>query len=689
MSCTWPEVRGIKINYRQSRLKRSAPRIKLAQSSIRKTAGGFRDVTRGRGSLTTSVISDERSEDEHKKSSQNAYAMDAFDAQVMKFLSPHERKAYAKLSDRERKKLKSLKIRNGSGSQGTFQSKLSHTSNVKKASNIKYAVNDRCAESPGNFRRRHTADSENTDYGRRQAGENFKDQPMSGSQPPGTGRLRHTTSTASMTSSGHGTATTGTGEKITGAANVTVRSTTASSAGATAAGVTTGAVTGAATGGVSIAVGAVTKAAQKAAERFRDGLEAQAAAAEKEVQMSVQNNARADAADQSSNSTHSTQQQISIGTFVKAVMGAVTVFISSFFSTIASIILLPILLVIALIAAIVSVIFVGVATDPRGGGSNIIAVAQAEADAWEENIGGKKYKDWYGMDTDWCAIFISWCADQCGYIDSGLFPKSASVAVIKNYFDSIGAFRGKGSYEPQAGDLIIYGSDGSSHIGLVVAYDSTAKMITTIEGNTGSSDVYPYHSGSRVREKRVSLSYSWIHGFCLPAYPVEVGNLTGNTNCQQAFNYFVAMGYTQEAAAGIVGNLMQESGLTASGDLAVNVTGYDGAVGICMWTYPSIKQSFLNFAAAQGEPWPQTSLKVQLDFLAMNMTQSGIWMWTSYAAGYYPASANISLTAFKHCTDIDQATTAFCAMYEKPNGDLAMLDRRKQFARRVYNSYAK
>ena len=27
--------------------------------------------------------------------------------------------------------------------------------------------------------------------------------------------------------------------------------------------------------------------------------------------------------------------------------------------------------------------------------------------------------------VEWCACFVSWCADQCGYIESGLVPKFA------------------------------------------------------------------------------------------------------------------------------------------------------------------------------------------------------------------------------------------------------------------------
>ena len=39
------------------------------------------------------------------------------------------------------------------------------------------------------------------------------------------------------------------------------------------------------------------------------------------------------------------------------------------------------------------------------------------------------------------------------------------------------------------------------------------------------------------------------------------GNLTGSNNQQKAFNFFVQNGYTKEQAAGIVGNMIAESGV--------------------------------------------------------------------------------------------------------------------------------
>ena len=50
------------------------------------------------------------------------------------------------------------------------------------------------------------------------------------------------------------------------------------------------------------------------------------------------------------------------------------------------------------------------------------------------------YWSWYGFDSrvEWCACFVSWCADQCGYIESGLVPNFAGCVDGANWFKSNG-----------------------------------------------------------------------------------------------------------------------------------------------------------------------------------------------------------------------------------------------------------
>jgi len=57
----------------------------------------------------------------------------------------------------------------------------------------------------------------------------------------------------------------------------------------------------------------------------------------------------------------------------------------------------------------------------HNGSSNIVAVAISQI----SNVGGDPYWSWYGFPNHvaWCACFVSWCANECGYIDAGVFPR--------------------------------------------------------------------------------------------------------------------------------------------------------------------------------------------------------------------------------------------------------------------------
>ena len=52
------------------------------------------------------------------------------------------------------------------------------------------------------------------------------------------------------------------------------------------------------------------------------------------------------------------------------------------------------------------------------GNSDIVAVAQSQMG----NVGGQPYWSWYGFNSrvEWCAYFVSWCANECGYIEKGI-----------------------------------------------------------------------------------------------------------------------------------------------------------------------------------------------------------------------------------------------------------------------------
>lgn len=136
--------------------------------------------------------------------------------------------------------------------------------------------------------------------------------------------------------------------------------------------------------------------------------------------------------------------------------------------------------------------------DPGGGSVNPVFYLPHTAAAGDivtaaasqlGNTGGQLYWSWYGFDshTDWCACFVSWCADQCGYIDAGTVPKFAGCGLGARWFRARGLWQ-DGDCTPSPGHIIFFdwdaGSDGLvDHVGIVERVENG--RVYTIEGNSG------------------------------------------------------------------------------------------------------------------------------------------------------------------------------------------------------------
>ena len=134
------------------------------------------------------------------------------------------------------------------------------------------------------------------------------------------------------------------------------------------------------------------------------------------------------------------------------------------------------------------------------------------------NVGGDPYWSWYGFGSrvEWCACFVSWCANECGYIDTGVIPKYAGCVNGVQWFKDRGQWV-DGSAEPAPGMIIFFdwdspdGSSGpqdglSDHTGIVQKIENG--IVYTVEGNSGDS----------VRQKQYSVGYYEILGYGVPQY---------------------------------------------------------------------------------------------------------------------------------------------------------------------------
>ena len=133
------------------------------------------------------------------------------------------------------------------------------------------------------------------------------------------------------------------------------------------------------------------------------------------------------------------------------------------------------------------------------------------------NVGGQPYWSWYGFTerVEWCACFVSWCANECGYIDAGTFPRFSGPEWGVYWFRQHGQWVGRQTV-PIPGMIIFYdwdnpetgGQDGvTDHVGIVSRVENG--IVYTIEGNT---------VGDSCQERSHPIGDYQIIGYGIPTY---------------------------------------------------------------------------------------------------------------------------------------------------------------------------
>ena len=113
------------------------------------------------------------------------------------------------------------------------------------------------------------------------------------------------------------------------------------------------------------------------------------------------------------------------------------------------------------------------------------------------NIGGEPYWSWYGFNSrvEWCACFVSWCFNECDYLDTGTAPKFAGCVGGVEWFRSHGQWADN-TIEPAPGMIVFFdwndpnGASGpqdgeADHVGIVEKCENG--IVYTIEGNSGDT----------------------------------------------------------------------------------------------------------------------------------------------------------------------------------------------------------
>jgi len=154
--------------------------------------------------------------------------------------------------------------------------------------------------------------------------------------------------------------------------------------------------------------------------------------------------------------------------------------------------------------------------------------------------------------------------------------------------------------------------------------------------------------------------------------PLAITETTGKTNIERCYNYFISReggNFTPEQAAGIVGNLIVESGNLNSGDinpLAFNSA--EGSFGIAQWNPAAAAGKRLDklkkFGADNGANYRE--LSTQLAFIKYEL----------FSTPYF------GLAQLRKATSYEEASKVFEKYYERPAK--GSTDRRIAYAEEIY-----
>ena len=283
------------------------------------------------------------------------------------------------------------------------------------------------------------------------------------------------------------------------------------------------------------------------------------------------------------------------------------------------------------------------------GGFNIAAIARAEVDAPDSmeippDSNRTKYNDWFygrtGAEAPWCAIFVSWCAAQCGLIDSGLYRKDAGVTTTYSYMTKENGFAsyswrevkqlGGGAYSAVPGDLFFF--EGMGHIGIVTNVTETSIEVT--HGNSSENNVM----ASLMSADGYMNAGTIVH----VEYPSD----------ESAIFYFLTehMGMPASSACGVIANIEHESNFNP------NALGDGGtSYGICQWHNPSRWDQLIEFCNSNGYDWD--TMDGQLYYLEYEITQGG----EAYTGIY-----SVLMSQTDTSQGAYQAGYEWCVRFERP-----------------------
>lgn len=172
-----------------------------------------------------------------------------------------------------------------------------------------------------------------------------------------------------------------------------------------------------------------------------------------------------------------------------------------------------------------------------------------------------------------------------------------------------------------------------------------------------------------------------------PANFTSVDGICGGTAQEKVWYSLRKAGFSEEAAAGVLGNIQNESGFDPSTIEGGNGIGF----GLCQWSFGRRTQ-IEAYAASKGAS--ATDVDIQIEFLIAELTPGGgaggfaAYQLSGASSTAYDGKAYTE-NDFKNASTPETAAMAFMALWERPSYDASInhMDRRKADARKYYEEF--
>ena len=271
------------------------------------------------------------------------------------------------------------------------------------------------------------------------------------------------------------------------------------------------------------------------------------------------------------------------------------------------------------------------------GGAAVAAVAASQIGVVENPPMSNQveYNVYFGASgQDWCAYFLSWCADKCGY-DSKVFCPTGSTGIMydelinkrnyKSFLITETSIYG-GSYTPYPGDIVIYTTNGqrtgAQHCG-IVQYASSGG-ITVVEGNTTGDGKIRGNEG--VTTRTLTADYcNRNSNRAFGRYIVIIHVEWTDADYQEYYNYIRSCPELNDAAACAIYACIE----SASGFNTTKVDPNTGRFGIAQWDTAKTKK-LKEWCVNNKRQYIDE--KAQIDYLLYDLHTNNLGLWTALSS---------------------------------------------------------